>query len=322
MVTYLLSQTLAPFTPINQLILSGLLFLLTVYYLARCGFLVVLWTDFFQGLVLLAIFSLFLPRIAQSDLVMNSSQQLSHFAETLDGKTVFILVAGAGFSRLFSYISSQDIVQRFNSKMGRRKIGKTLWLQGLLSFGIASLLYLIGCLISQENFATTSTNPVLIAYAREGLAPWFGSFIMLALLVAGQSTVSSSMNAIVTCLKLDFTWSKIRWSPSILFLALEGLSWLLCLLLMNAEIYSIYEWINGFMGLTLGVMGGLYLLVLLLKRPSLQLVKIYLFFSLGALFLYHYSDLFANSNTWLNSIITTLSALFISFLGRLYESNI
>ena len=91
---------------------------------------------------------------------------------------------------------------------------------------------------------------------------------------------------------------------------------------MNAEIYSIYEWINGFMGLTLGVMGCLYLLVLLLKRPSLQLVKIYLFFSLGALFLYHYSGLFANSNTWLNSIITTLSALFISILGRIYESNI
>ena len=298
MVTYLLSQTLAPFTPINQLILSGLLFLLTVYYLARCGFLVVLWTDFFQGLVLLAIFSLFLPRIAQSDLVMNSSQQLSHFAETLDGKTVFILVAGAGFSSLFSYISSQDIVQRFNSKMGRRKIGKTLWLQGLLSFGIDSLLYMIGCLIRQENFSTTSTNPVLIAYAREGLAPWFGSFIMLTLLVAGQSTVSSSMNAIVTCLKLDFAWSKIRWSPSILSFVIADLSWLLCLLLMNAEIYSIYEWINGFMGLTLGVMGGLYLLILLLKRPSLQLAKIYLVFSLGTLVLYHYSDLFANPNSW------------------------
>ena len=244
MVTYFLSQTLAPFTPINQLILSGLLFLLTVYYLARCGFLVVLWTDFFQGLVLLAIFSLFLPRIAQSVLVMNSSQQLSHFAETLDGKTVFILVAGAGFSSLFSYISSQDIVQRFHSKVGRRKTGKILWLQGLLSFGIASLLYLIGCLIRQENFATTSTNPVLIAYAREGLAPWFGSFIMLALVVAGQSTVASSMNAIVTCLKLDFAWSKIRWSPSILSFVIANLSWLLCLLLMNAEIYSIYKWIN------------------------------------------------------------------------------
>ena len=78
---------------------------------------------------------------------MNSSQQLSHFAETLDGKTVFILVAGAGFSSLFSYISSQDIVQRFNSKMGRRKIGKILWLQRLLSFGITSLLYLIGTFV-------------------------------------------------------------------------------------------------------------------------------------------------------------------------------
>ena len=252
---------------------------------------------------------------------MNSSQQLSHFAETLDGQTILILVVGAGFSSLFSYVSSQDIVQRFNSKMGRRKIGKILWLQGLLSFGIASLLYLIGCLIRQENFTTTSTNPVLIAYAREGLAPWFGSFIMLALLAAGQSTVSSSMNAIVTCLKMDFAWSKIRWSPSILSFVLAGLSWLLCLLLMNAEIYSIYEWINGFMGLTLGVIGGLYLMILLLKRPSLQLAKIYLVFSLGILVLYHYSGLFANPNPWLNSIITTLSALFISILGRLYESK-
>lgn len=184
-VTYLLSQALEPFIPINQLVLSGLLLLLTVYYLARGGLLAVLWTDFFQGLVLLAILALFLPRIAQSGLVMNSSQQLFHFVETLDGKTVFILVAGAGFSSLFSYVSSQDIVQRFNSKMESRKIGKIIWLQGLLSFGIASLLYMIGCLIRQENFATTSTNPVLIAYAREGLVPWFGSFIMLALLAAG-----------------------------------------------------------------------------------------------------------------------------------------
>ena len=289
-VTYLLSQALEPFIPINQLVLSGLLLLLTVYYLARGGLLTVLWTDFFQGLVLLAILALFLPRIAQSGLVVNSSQQLSHFAETLDGHTVFILVAGAGFSSLFSYVSSQDIVQRFNSEMGSQKIGKILWLQGLLSFGIAGLLYLIGGLIRQENFATTSTNPVLIAYAREGLAPWFGSFIMLALLAAGQSTVSSSMNAIVTCLKL--------------------------------EIYSIYEWINGFMGLTLGVIGGLYLLVLLLKKPSLPLAKIYLVFSLGVLVLYHYSGFFANPTPWLNSIITTLSALFISILGRLYESKI
>lgn len=297
-VTYLLSQALTPFIPINQLVLSTLLLLLTVYYLASGGLLVVLWTDFFQGLVLLAILALFLPRIAQSGLVMNSSQQLSHFAETLDGKTVLILVAGAGFSSLFSYVSSQDIVQRFNSKMGRQKIGKILWLQVLLSFGIASLLYLIGRLIRQENFATTSPNPVFIAYAQEGLSPWFGSFIMLALLAAGQSTVSSSMNAIVTCLKMDFAWSKIRWSPSILSFVIADLSWLLCLLLMNAEIYSIYEWINGFMGLTLGVMGGLYLLILLLKRPSLQLAKIYLVFSLGTLVLYHYSDLFANPNSW------------------------
>ena len=91
---------------------------------------------------------------------------------------------------------------------------------------------------------------------------------------------------------------------------------------MTAESDTTYEGNNGFMGVTLGVIGGLYFLVLLIKRPNLQLAKIYLVFSLGALVLYHYSGLFANPNPWLNSIITTLSALFISFLGRLYESNI
>ena len=51
---------------------------------------------------------------------------------------------------------------------------------------------------------------------------------------------------------------------------------------------------------------------------------LFILYRLGriAVVLYHYSGLFTDPNPWLNSIITTLSALFISILGRLYESKI
>ena len=81
--------------------------------------------------------------------------------------------------------------------------------------------------------------------------------------------------------------------------------------------------LTAFMGLTLGVIGGLYLLVLLFKKTEFTTSQKSIWsFSLGVLVLYHYSGFFANPTPWLNSIITTLSALFISILGRLYESKI
>ena len=68
------------------------------------------------------------------------------------------------------------------------------------------------------------------------------------------------------------------------------------------------------MGLTLECDWRFVPLGLTPSKPSLQLAKIHLVFSLES-----WSSIitvvpFANPNPWLNSIITTLSALFISFL--------
>lgn len=321
-ITYLLTQSLTTFININQIILSGLILLLTVYYTAKGGLLVVLYTDFFQGLVLITIISLFIPNILQSEIIANNnSQHLFKFIENLELNTIIILIIGSGINSLFSYISSQDIVQRFNSEKNDIKTKKVLWIQGILSFSIATLLYFIGILIRENYFTTSSTNPILIEYAQKQLSPLFAGLIMLALLAAGQSTISSSINAIVTCLKFDFSWLNIKILPKTISFIITIISWIICSILMNSNIYSIYTWINGFMGLTLGTIGGLYILILILKQPTLKIAKIYLIISLSTLILYNYSNIFIEKNPWINSIITTISAILVSSLIKLFSKK-
>lgn len=316
-ITYLLSQALQTFISINQIILSGLILLFTVYYLTKGGLLIVIWTDFLQGLILIAILALFIPKIINSESITNQYNNLSQIIEKIDLNSIILLIIGSGLSTLFTYVSSQDIVQRFNSKINTNKIIKTLWLQGFLSLGIASLLYLIGLLIRNQNFVNTSTNSILMTYTKEKLSTLFSGLLMVALLAAGQSTISSSINAIVTCLKFDFTYLKIKLSPSKTSFIITLISWIICIILMNSQIYSIYQWINGFMGMTLGVIGGLYIIILIIKKPTVKIANIYLILTLSSLIIYNYSNLISNPNPWLNSIIASTFAISISIVIKL-----
>lgn len=320
-ITYLLTEALKPFISINQILLSGLLLFFTVYYLAKGGILVVLWTDFFQGLIIILVLSLFIPKIINFKITPNSHQTLFQMTKKIDLINIIILIIGAGLSTLFTYISSQDIVQRFNTKIKNNNIKKTLWSQGTLSLIIATSLYLIGFLIKKNHFVNNSNHPVIISYTTNKLSTWFSGLLVLALLAAAQSTISSSINAIVTCFKFDFDHSKLRLSPKVMSFITAFISWLICIILVNSQIYSIYEWINGFMGMTLGVIGGLYIIILIVKKPSLNMAKIYLILSLGSLIVYNYTDTFTKPNPWLNSIIASFIAISISATYKAIQSS-
>ena len=86
---------------------------------------------------------------------------------------------------------------------------------------------------------------------------------------------------------------------------------------MNSQIYSIYQWINGFMGMTLGVIGGLYIIILIIKKPTVKIANIYLILTLSSLIIYNYSNLISNPNPWLNSIIASTFAISISIVIKL-----
>ena len=55
-----------------------------------------------------------------------------------------IMIVGAGFNTMGSYVSSQDIVQRFTTTTDTKKLNKMMLTNGALSIFIATVFYLIG----------------------------------------------------------------------------------------------------------------------------------------------------------------------------------
>ena len=58
--------------------------------------------------------------------------------------SVFIMIVGAGFNTMGSYVSSQDIVQRFTTTTDTKKLNKMMLTNGALSIFIATVFYRIG----------------------------------------------------------------------------------------------------------------------------------------------------------------------------------
>ena len=54
------------------------------------------------------------------------------------------MIVGAGFNTMASYVSSQDIVQRFTTTTDTKKLNKMMLTNGGLSIFIATVFYLIG----------------------------------------------------------------------------------------------------------------------------------------------------------------------------------
>ena len=54
------------------------------------------------------------------------------------------MIVGAGFNTMGSYVSSQDIVQRFTTTTDTKKLNKMMLANGGLSIFIATAFYLIG----------------------------------------------------------------------------------------------------------------------------------------------------------------------------------
>ncbi|MDE8721955.1 hypothetical protein PZH44_13750, partial [Alistipes putredinis] len=58
--------------------------------------------------------------------------------------SIFLIILGSGINTLSSYVSSQDIVQRFTTTQNVKKLNKMMFTNGVLSIFIASVFYLIG----------------------------------------------------------------------------------------------------------------------------------------------------------------------------------
>lgn len=286
-IMYLPSMVLSSLTGINVNILIIVMGVIAIIYSYTGGLKSVLWTDFIQGSVLLigvtfALIYLVAHINGGAGAIMDAfgtgkflASNEPVFNPNLLKNSVFLLIVGAGLNTCSSYISSQDIVQRFTTTTDTKKLNKMMLTNGALSIFIATVFYLIGTGLyvfygqNPQLAQTAQQDQIFASFIAYQLPVGVTGILLAAIYAASQSTLSTGLNSVATSWTLDIQerLSKKEMSfklqtriAQFVSLGVGILAIVISMVLANGEIKSAYEWFNGFMGLVLGVLGGTFVL--------------------------------------------------------------
>lgn len=286
-IMYLPCMVLGTLTGINVNILIIVMGIIAIIYSYTGGLKSVLWTDFIQGSVLLiGVTFAFIFLIAHLDGGFGAI--LSAF--TTEGKflaadqpifdinilkdSVFLMIVGAGFNTMASYVSSQDIVQRFTTTTDTKKLNKMMLTNGGLSIFIATVFYLIGTglyVFYKQNALppAAAQDQIFASYIAFELPVGVTGLLLAAIYAAAQSTLSTGLNSVAASWTLDIqanlskkemSFEKQTKIGQYVSLIVGIFAIIVSMLLANGGIKSAYEWFNGFMGLVLGILIGTFIL--------------------------------------------------------------
>lgn len=347
-IIYLPSIVLADLTNINVNILIVVMGGIAIFYSYSGGIKSVLWSDFIQGIIVLVGVTVSLIILIngidggigaigeafQGGKFIGVEEQW--FSTSIFEDTVFLVVVGAGMNTLTQYISSQDIVQRFTTTTNVKDLTKMMLTNGVLSLFIATTLFLIG-------------TGLYVFYGQQGMADMFaqdqvyGHFIayqlpvgmtgilLAAIFAASQSTLSTGLNSVATSATLDivavldkkgkFDDEKRTRIARYITIFVGLFSIVVAILMTKANIISAYEWFNGFVGLVLGVLGGVFALGIFTKRGNE--IGAYTGFIISAIVMVIIQFLIPSEHSisiWANSIVSIVVAFTSGYIGSLvYE---
>lgn len=286
-IMYLPCMVLSNLTGISVNILIILMGVIAIIYSYTGGLKSVLWTDFIQGSVLLigvtfafvfllahldggvgAIFTAF----AEDGKFLAANQPV--FDINILKESVFIMIVGAGFNTMSSYVSSQDIVQRFTTTTDTKKLNKMMLTNGALSIFIATVFYFIGTglyAFYQQNTLppAAAQDQIFASYIAFELPVGITGLLLAAIYAAAQSTLSTGLNSVASSWTLDIqerlskkklSFEKQTKIGQIVSLVVGVFSIVVAMVLANGGVKSAYEWFNGFMGLVLGILVGTFIL--------------------------------------------------------------
>lgn len=288
-IMYLPCMVLSHLMNVNVNILIVIMGIIAIVYSYTGGLKSVLWTDFIQGSVLLIGVSFALVYLLMhidgglgaifQELVQNHKFLAADepvFDPNLLHNSVFLLIVGAGFNTMGSYVSSQDIVQRFTTTTDTRKLNKMMLTNGALSIFIATVFYLIGTGLyvfyqvqGNELPPAAQQDQIFASWIAFELPVGITGLLLAAIYAAAQSTLSTGLNSVASSWTLDIqarlskkelsfeSQTKIgRWVSLVVGIFSIAVS----MVLANSGVKSAYEWFNGFMGLVLGILFGTFIL--------------------------------------------------------------
>jgi solute:Na+ symporter, SSS family len=335
-IMYLPAIALSAVTGINTVLIILFMGVIATIYSAFGGIKSVLWTDFIQGVVLIGggifalIFLLFTIDGGIGEVFKTGVADEKFFTDmplfdpNFVNNSILLLIFGAGLSTAFSYISSQDMVQRYLTTDNPKEMTKMTYMNGILSLGTATLFFFIGTALytfyTQQGGAMPEGKGDLIFanYIVSELPVGISGLLIAGLFAAGQSTLSTGLNSVATSWTLDIQnvfkpgmsdekSTKIARVVS----ALVGVfSIAFAIVLAYSDVSSAYEWFNGLMGLALGIIGGTFTLGVMTKKAN---AKGALLGFIATTVLAIYISYFTDISLWAYSIINLIASLIFGY---------
>ena len=298
-VMYLPCLALANLTGISVDVLIIAMGAIAIVYSYTGGLKAVLWTDFIQGVILIGGITLTLFYIiymldgGMSDVASSLTEGGRFLADTekwmdwtnLLGTSVMVTLVGGGLTTFCSYISSQDVVQRFTTTTDIKQLNKMTIGNGILSIFCASVFYLVGTalyLYYQQNpdlitdTFRNSQDQVFAYFITYELPVGVTGIILAALYAAAQSTLSTGINSVATSWVMDIqtiitpnmTFQRQTKIAQYISLAIGIFSILVAMWLARLDVKSAYELFNSFLGQALGALAGVFVLGVFTQKTT------------------------------------------------------
>lgn len=334
-IMYLPSIVLAQLTGISVNLLIVVMGIIAIIYSYSGGLKSVLWTDFIQGIVLISgvVFTLIFISLSIDGGVGEIFKTLSTekflakneviFDINILNSSVFIIILGAGINTFSSYISSQDVVQRFTTTTDIKQLKKMTYGNGILSIGTATVLYLLGTALfvfynqNQNLLQTAQQDQIFASYIVYQLPVGISGLVLAAIYAAAQSTLSTGLNSIATSWTLDIqsvitkdmSMEKQTKIAKFISLSIGVVVIVVSIVMANGEIQSAYEWFNSFMGLVLGVLSGIFVLGVFSKKATN--IGAYAGFIVSAIVVINLKYNHPEVTSWSYSIITIITSFIV-----------
>ncbi|AWI08354.1 sodium:solute symporter family transporter [Ereboglobus luteus] len=274
------------------IILMGVL---CVVYTVMGGMEAVIWTDVVQTVVLLgaALITLVLiiggtdGGVAGFFKTAADNNKFHMFNWTLSpsvtANAFWVIFIGNIFANLVPYTSDQAVVQRYMTTQSEKKAARSIWFNAILALPSSILFFAIGTALFvyyKNNPAqldpTQATDSIFPVYIVQSLPVGIAGLVIAGVFAAAQSTVSGSLNSVVTAGMTDFytrLGGKATGAAGLrlarVLTAIVGVfATVTALVLAELNLTSLWDAYNSILGLTASGLAGLFALGIFSKRAS------------------------------------------------------
>lgn len=296
-VLFLPALAIGTITGTNVIVCILLIGICTLIYTAIGGMRAVVWTDFFQILVLMGgaffaigfiIYSVGAGPIFESAMQYDKTKLLNvsfDFTQpTIWGFLILIL-----FDTVLTFPKDQVLMQRALSTPSEKQASRSVWVFAAILLPGGFIFYFIGTML----FAYYQANPgrldpllpidaVFPAFIGSELPPGLAGLIIAGLFAAAMGTVSGTINSVATLLSVDF-YEKIsgnrdqkkslrfaEWMTVLVGLIGIGIA----IILSRLDVHSLLDLTIELFGLLGGSCAGAYTLGMFTRRSNWQGVAI------------------------------------------------